>query len=552
LIKFGSCTLDSSARTLACDGRSAHLSGKAFQLLLLLIEERPRVVPKEELFQRLWPDTFVSETNLAGLVKEIRAALGDDAREPRFIRTAHRVGYSFVGEVEESAPQNRPLDSVAVLRFTNLSGQPDCDYLAEGVADALINSLSSVGGIRVSPRMASFRFGDGDDFAELRRQLRVRAVVMGRVRLDGTSLSLQCELVDLDSNSQIWGAQLRGTIAELQSLQDDLSRRVVAQLHVRGSVRPPAAVNAEAYQSYLKGRHHWNRRTLEGIERGILYFQAAIDADPQFAAAHAGLADSYIALASRDLFPPAQLFPRAESAALKALELAPDLAEAHASIGAINELFRWNWAAAEKSFREALRLDPGYAIARTWYAQTLAHRGEFASAVEQLTLAMESDPISYHLNTHMATVHYLARDYAQAERYVRRSFEINPYHEPAHFTLGLALEQLGRYDEARAELERSHAITKGEPHAEAALGHLDKARDRLQRLHELAAGRHVSAVHFAVVHTALGEHDEALDWLRRAIESRSGWLVYLKTEPRFDPLRGMAGFAGVLGEIGFA
>lgn len=559
IARFGSCTLDSSARTLSCDGKSAHISGKAFQLLQILLEERPRVLTKEELFQRLWPDTFVAEANLASLVKEIRAGIGDDAREPRFIRTAHRVGYSFIGDVEEVTP-SRSIDSVAVLRFSNLSGEADFDYIAEGVADSLVNRLSTLPGLRVAPRMASFRFGETDDLAELKRVLKVRAIVMGRLRFEGTTIVVQSELVDLDTASQLWGAQFRGGIGDLQRLQDELAGSVIAKLQVREETARPsrATVNGDAYQSYLKGRHHWNRRTIEGIERGILYFQAAIEADPKFAAAHAGLADSYIALASRDLLPPRQLFPRAEAAAMKALELDPDLAEAHASIGAINEVFRWNWSAAETSFQEALRLDPSYATAKIWYAQTLAHRGDFARAVEEISVAMDADPISFALNTNMASVHYLARDYDAAERHVRRSFEINPYYEPAHFTLALACEQRGRIDEARAELERCHSITRGDPHVEAALGHLEAGagdgaagRKRLQRLHELAAARHVSEVHFAIVHAALGEYEEAMDWLGRAIESRSGWLVYLKTEPRFDPLRGLARFQKVLDEIGF-
>ncbi|HYC61992.1 MAG TPA: tetratricopeptide repeat protein [Thermoanaerobaculia bacterium] len=438
-LQFGDCTFDSSTRTLERAGEPVRISGKAWQLLELLLEARPKPIAKEELFAKLWPDTFVSDANLAGLVKEIRAAIGDDARSPRYIRTVHRFGYAFSGTTG-----SQPVDS-------SIQSGPDLETLTE----SLMKTLAAVDGLRRRKRYTQ---------------------------------------------------------------------------------------NAAVYQLYLKGRHHWNRRTSEGVTRAIELFEEAIAADPSYAPAYAGLADSYIALASRDLHPPLQLFPKAEAAARRALELDPELAEAHASMAAIDEVFRWDWPRAEAEFLTALRLDPGYVSGRVWYALGLAHRGRFDDAHAQMSIASDSDPLSFPLNANHAIIHYLGRTYDAGEELCHRALEINPHHEPAHFTLGLLHQQRGRNAEATASLEKALAISRGEPHVLAALG-------RLEDLTELARTREVSAVHFAAVYVARGELEKALSYLERAVTARSGWLVYLRTEPRFDPLRAEQRFIDLLARI---
>jgi TolB-like protein/Flp pilus assembly protein TadD len=547
---FGDCRFDAETRTLERGGKAVRLSGKAFQLLELLLAARPRPLAREELFARLWPDTFVSDANLASLVKEIRAAIGDDARQPRFLRTAHRFGYAFAGGVTE-APEPKAIDSIAVLPFANASGMSDLDYLAEGLAESLVNTLTTIDGLRVAPRVAAFRFRD-TDLEAVRRQLNVRAALTGTIRAAGERLILQVELSDLARHAQLWGSRFEAPLRDIVSLQDDLASGVVAALRVRRP-RKHYGEDAEAYQLYLKGRHHWNRRTAEGIERAIFYFESAIDRDAGNAPAYSGLADCYIALASRDLHPPLQLFPKAETAARRALALDGELAEAHASMAAIEEVFHRRWDDAEREYLEALRLQPGYLVARQWYALALAHRGRFPEAVAQMEVAAESDPLSFTLNANLAVVHYLGRCYDAGEEACAKSLEINPHHEPAHFTLGLiyqqrGCQQRGRIDDARAELERALAISRGEPHVVAALGALERsaAPARLEQLAELSLSRYVSPVHMATIHTALGAHDEALAWLERAVQERSGWLVYLRTEPRFDALREDARFAAII------
>ena len=538
---FGDCTFDSDSRTLTRNGEGVRMTGKAFQLLELLLAARPNPIGKTELFAKLWPDTFVSEANLASLVKEIRAAIGDDARAPRFVRTVHRFGYAFSGTVTET-PERNTIDSIAVLPFANRSGLGDLDYLADGLAESLINTLTSIEGLRVAPRGSSFRYTE-NDLPALRRELNVRAALTGRVRVIGDAVQLQVELNDLVRDAQLWGRQFQAPLAGLFALEEELSRDVVTALRFRITgetdrrLRKRYTENAAAYQLYLKGRHHWNRRTAEGIERAIFFFESAIGVDEAYAPAYSGLADCYIALASRDLYPPLQLFPKAEAAARKALELDAELAEAHASMGAIHEVFHWSWDRAQEEYVTALRLNPGYVTARQWYALALAHRGRIADALVQMHVAAESDPLSFMLNANTAVIHYLGRDYDAAVEHCHRSLEINPHHEPAHFTLGLAHQQRGEVEEARASLEKALAISRGEPHAVAALGNLDRDRGALEKLAELSLTRDVSPVHFATVHTALGEYDAAIEWLEKAREQRSGWLVYLKTEPRFDPLR---------------
>lgn len=541
-VLFGDFTFDSDARTLLRGSENVRLSGKAFQLLELLLAARPNPISKTDLFARLWPDTFVSEANLASLIKEIRSAIGDDARSPRFVRTAHRFGYAFSGAVTET-PERGGIESIAVLPFANRSGNPDLDYLTDGLAESLINTLTNIEGLRVVPRASSFRYREAD-LANVRRELNVRAALTGRIRVVGDVVNLQVELIDLAKDAQLWGRQFQAPLRGIFALEEELSLDVVTALRLRITgetdrrLRKRYTESAAAWQLYLKGRHHWNRRTAEGIERAIFFFESAIDADSAYAPAYSGLADSYIALASRDLYPSLQLMPKAETAARRALELDSELAEAHASMGAIHEVFHWNWDRVQEEYLTALRLNPGYVTARQWYALALAHRGRFAEALAQMTVAAESDPLSFHLNASTAVIHYLARSYDDAEELCHRALEINPHHEPAHFTLALAHQQRGRTTEAAQELERALAISRGEPHVVAALGALECSRERLEALAELSVTRDVSPVHFATVHVALGEHDRALEWLERAVDARSGWLVYLATEPRFDALRG--------------
>ena len=562
---FGDCTFDSDARTLHRDGEVVRLSGKAFQLLEFLLDARPNPVAKEDLFARLWPDTFVSEANLASLVKEIRAAIGDDARNPRFVRTAHRFGYAFSGAVTKAAGRTA-IDSIAVLPFANRSGNADLDYLADGLAETLINTLAGLGGLRVAPRASTFRYrGREEDLATVRSELNVRAALTGRIGVTGETVALSVELIDLGKDAQLWGKRFEAPISGIVALQDELSHEVVTALQLRLTGESERRLHkrytesAIAYQLYLKGRHHWNRRTAEGIERAIFFFESAIDADAAYAPAYSGLADSYIALASRDLHPARLVMPKAEGAARRALELDDDLAEAHASMGAIHELFHWRWDRAEQEYLTSLRLNPSYVTARQWYALALAHRGRASESLAQIAVPLEDDPLSFHLNATAAVIHYLGRDYESADESCHRALEINPHHEPAHFSLGLSLQQRQRFDEAAAEFERSLAISKGEPHVIAALGALeaqqgkiDAARARLDALAALSPAREVSPVHFATVHLALGDTPSAIEWLERALETRSGWLVYLATEPRFDGLRGETRFEAMVQRVGLA
>jgi DNA-binding winged helix-turn-helix (wHTH) protein len=463
-LSFGDCTFDSASRTVQRAGENVRISGKAFQLLELLLAARPNPIAKEDLFAKLWPDTFVSDANLASLVKEIRAAIGDDAKAPRYIRTVHRFGYAFSGDATEVSVAPRSVDPAAAppAAAPPTAAPPAAAQDLDTLTETLMNTLATIDGLRRRKRYTQ---------------------------------------------------------------------------------------NAAVYQLYLKGRHHWNRRTAEGIDRAIALFEEALAQDATYAPAYAGLADSYIALASRDLHPPLELFPKAEVAARRALELDPELAEGHASMAAIDEVFHWDWARAESEYVTALRLNPGYATARQWYALALAHHGRFADALAQIAIASESDPLSFHLNTNHAIIHYLARAYDAGEELCHRALEINPHHEPAHFTLGLLHQQRGRIADAAASFEKALAISRGEPHVIAALGALEKNPERLEQLGELQKTRIVSGVHFATVRVAIDDPEHAMRCLERAEAARSGWLVYLRTEPRFDPLRGEARFQELLARL---
>jgi tetratricopeptide (TPR) repeat protein len=392
----------------------------------------------------------------------------------------------------------------------------------------------------------------------VRRELNVQSAVTGRLQRRGEAVMLQVELSDLIRHAQLWGGQFEFLPEDAFRAGEELFREVALRLSPQRPAAPRKrhAPDGEAYQLYLHGRHHWNRRTREGVDRAVDYFRRAIDADRSFSLAYSGLADCYLVLGSRDLVPPADIFPKAEEAAREALQLDPESAEAHASLGAIAEVYRWDWRAAEESFARALALNENYVTARQWYALGLAHHRRFSEALAQLRLAAENDPLSVLLNSNTALVHYLQRDFAAAERYAVKALDINPYHEQAHFVRGLAAAAAGRFDDAAAELKRADEISRGEPHCIAAVGYEAARRGRSEeagrqrsRLETLALERHVSPAQFALLDLAEGRKNDALSSLERAMAMRSGWLVYLDTEPRLDELRDEVRFRAIVARV---
>lgn len=548
-LRFGDCVLDTDERVLLRAAQPVHLTPKAFHLLSFLLEVRPRAVSKSELQDKLWPSSFVSEGNLATLVKEARIAIGDDARKPIYIRTVHGYGYAFPGAVQDDpAPHAH---SIVILPFENLTGDRELDYLCDGIAENVTNAFSRLALFRVVSSHTAFRWKNSRSAPEeIGSELRVDTVVHGNVRGTMGQLRIQVDAVDVPSGSQIWGNRLRCDSDQVFRVEEDVASEVVAALELRLSADDLSRLthrytsSSHAYDLYLRGRFQWNKRSVEGLQRATEHFERAIVADPAYALPHSGIADVYAALGSRDLMPPREAFARALESATRALELSPTLAEAHASLGAIAEVHHWDWNEAGRKFRRALELSPSYTTAHQWYALHFARRGRKKEAEQQMARALDLDPLSSIGLTNAALIAYLGGDYVTAGGRIERALEVDPHSIDAQLVRGGIHEARGRFDLAIADYEtvaeRSPRFTIALAflgHALARKGHRAQAEAILQRLNTMRQTQHVSAMDSALVALALDDLDGTFEWLEKAMAEKSAWLLYLKTDRRMEGLR---------------
>ena len=560
------------------NGEAVPLTPKAFLTLLALLQNSGRTVEKEELLREVWPGTFVEEGNLTVTIFMLRKALGEGKTEPKFIQTVPRRGYRFIAPVKEVQTLERARVSrssgaggdgermsVAVLPLLNVSGDASAEYLSDGITESIINTLSQLPALRVLARGTVFRYKNLDvDPVSVGREMNVSAVLTGRLIQLGGSLIIRTELVDTDNGCQMWGEQYDRKASDLLSVQEEISRHISEKLRMKLSGAEEARLakrpttSTEAYQTYLKGRFHWNKRTQEGIEKGIEYFKRAIALDPDYALAYAGLADSYALLGAVEYaaLAPVEAMREAREATLKALEIDDTLAEAHASLAYVR-IFDWNWTEAEREYRRSIELNPSYATAHHWYAHYLTAMGRQTEAVIEMQRARELDPLSLPVNAGIGWHYYLTRLYDEAIYEYRKTLELDENFYMAHFLLGMALEQVSRYDEALASYRRAVSLSGGSPamraapgHAYAMLGRTDEAREVLAELHALSARQFVSPYHIAVIHAALGERDEAFDWLSRACDAQSEALVWFAVDPMLDSLRPDPRFAAIMARIG--
>jgi serine/threonine-protein kinase len=455
------------------------------------------------------------------------------------------------------------ITSVAVLPFMNANGDPEIEYLSDGVSESLINSLSQLPQLKVIARSSSFRYKGKDvDPQEVAKALGVEAIVTGRVTQRGDSLMISTELVDARDRTQIWGAQYNRKLTDLVSLQAEIAREIVEKLKLKVSGEEKALAkhyteSSEAYQLYLKGRFYWNKRTPDGIKKSIEYFNQAIEKDPGFALAYAGLADSYLVPANPQ--PPREKMPRAKAAAMRALELDETLAEAHTSLGRVLATYDWDWTSSENEYKRAIELNPRYAIAHQWYSGSLELLDRSNEAIAERKRAAELDPLSLTINFALGMNFYYARNYDQAIEQFQKTLELDQNFPPARTYLPAAYEQKGMYDKAIAEFKNATSLQGGSESsmATAGLGHVyavsgkkDEAEAVLNRLKQLSAHEYVSAVSIALIYSGLGEKDQAFAWLEEGYKERSFQMQGLKKEPRWDSLRSDPRFQDLLRRIG--
>ncbi len=457
------------------------------------------------------------------------------------------------------------IDSVAVLPFANATADPNTEYLSDGITESLINNLSRLPNLRVISRSSAFRYkGRDTDPRAAARELGVHAVLTGRVVQRGDSLSVSAELVDAREDRQLWGEQYNRKIADILAVQEEISREISEKLRLRltGEEKTRMAKrpteNAEAYELYLKGRYYWNKRTEEGFHRAIEYFSEATERDRNYALAHAALADSYILLGEYSVLPAKEAYAKARQAATKALELDDTLAEAHNALATVKADYDWDWPGAEREFRRAIELNPGYATAHQWYGEFLSGLGRHEEALAEIKRAQQLDPLSLIINAvNGQTLLRAGRDDLAIEQ-LRKTLEIDSNFAQAHIVLGMAYLRKGAFAEAIAEFQRATTLSPnitqykgGLGHAYARAGKSAEARKLLSELKEQSKRRYVSGCDFAAIYAGLGEKDQAFALLEKAYEQRDARLVLVNVEPLFDPLRSEPRFQDLLRRLRF-
>jgi TolB-like protein/Tfp pilus assembly protein PilF len=477
------------------------------------------------------------------------------------------AGLFFVGRYtapKASVISESPAKSIAVLPFENLSRDPDNAYFTEGVQEEILTRLAKVSDLKVISRTSTQRFKSApEDLRQIAKQLGVMHVLEGSIQKAADQIRVNVQLINALTGAHLWAETYDRKLTDIFTVESDIAKTIADTLQAKltGSeqhaiaLRPTA--NSEAHQLYLKGRFFWNKRTAGDLKTAINYFQQAIDKDPAFALAYAGLADAYLLLSGWAVASPKESFPKARAAAEHALRLDNMLAEAHTSLGQALFAYDLNLPEADREFRRAIELNPNYATARHWYAMgVLTPLGRFDDAIAESRRALELDPLSIIINADVGTVLYNARRYDQAIEQYRKTLEMEPDFYYAHWGLGQVLEMKGMIDEAIAEYEKA-AQLNDDPlplgllaHLYAKIGKTDKAREILVRLRQIATQRYVAPYTFALIHLGLGEKDQALQFLERDYEDRDGYNIALvKVDPFLDPLRGDPRFEALVQRV---
>ncbi|MCG8607679.1 protein kinase, partial [bacterium] len=455
--------------------------------------------------------------------------------------------------------------SIAVLPFTDRSPTKDQEYFGDGMAEAVINALGQIPGLKVSARTSAFQFKGGeDDIQTIGEKLGVAAVLEGSVAKSGNKLRVTAQLVKVADGFHLWSDTYDRELTDIFAIQDDLSRSIVEALRVELSSdeteisRKGHTTNVEAYNLYLKGRYFWNRRTEEGLRKSIDYFQQTIDKDPTYALAYTGLADAYNMLALWQYQPPREAFPRAKSAAKKALEIDDSIAEAHTALAYVKNYYDWDWPGAERSFKRALALNPNYAIAHHWYSDLLAGLGRHKDARIERDKALELDPLSLIINIASGLNYLYAGQQRQAIRQAKRTLEMDANFIPAHFILFQAHAHNGfnanAFPPFKVSFSAFYELTDMQQEALEARyedsGWVGVAHFMIAKHQELSEKRYLSDIWISLFYLMLEDHERSLDYMEKAYEIRNPFLVHLKGLPQFAALREEPRFQAIMKGVG--
>lgn len=644
--------LDPNKRRLTgADGKAVHLSHKPFQVLLYFIENRDRIVSRQELLDQFWEGRDVYDITLTKCVGAIRKALGENTETPRFIETRWAEGYRYIGPLEEidarvsigtkeklvsesdlddsrgdelltpteglAAPAKalehsaavlpdaapgarrsswrtyvrsaivatlliggallaykllRPappeslatIRSLAVLPLKNVPDDSNYEYLSDGITEGLITTLSQIENLKVISHGSVSRFKRKDaDPREVGRQLGVASILEGSVRRDGDRVRVSVRLVKTEDGSVLWaGETYERSINDLATLQDEITTQLATKLEAKLLGRAQAATprhsrDPEAYQLYLKGRFFWNKRTQDGIEKSIEFFNQAIARDQKYAMAYSALAESYVLQSLWGSTSSRESNAKARDAAEKAMVLDVTLAEPHVALALIKEQYDWDWIGAEREFQQALKLNPNYATAHQWYGEFLVFMGRTEESIKALRRAKELDPLSPIINTQVGYPYYCARQYDAAIVEFKNALELEPNFAPALNYLARSYQAKGMDDEAMSTFHKAVEHSGGSPVMKARLGwayaKIGKAVEARRILSELEAEsktRYVAACLIASLHVALGDKEKAFAWLDKAFQERDVLLLTLNIESHLDPLRSDRRFQDLVRRVG--
>jgi TolB-like protein/DNA-binding winged helix-turn-helix (wHTH) protein/Tfp pilus assembly protein PilF len=598
--EFGTFRLDPSARVLLRAGEVAPLAPKVVDTLVVLVEKAGRLVEKDALMRAVWPDTFVEENNLTHNISVLRKTLGNDPGGRLYIETIPKRGYRFVGEVTEivqdgqhveaaQAPQEpfpapgRPqwvhrtapavaalviltaavlwarqrflstprLRTLAVLPFQDLSGGQQQDYLSDGVTEALIGELAKLRNFRVISRTSVMQYrGTKKPLPEIARDLNVELVLEGSVARFGDRVRLSVQLLDAAKDDHLWAESYERAVAEVPRWQGQVAASVAHEIRITTTPEEKARlagrpVNRAAFEEYIRGRYYWNRRTVENIHKAIEHFRTAIHHDPAYARAYAGLADCYNQLGTVFMGskPPTETRPLAIANAKKALEIEPDLAEAHASL-AYARLYDWDWAAAEAGFRRAIQLNPSYGSAHLWYSHFLSTQRRHDEAFAEVRLAQELDPLSPIIQTQAGWALQHAGRYDEAIDQLQKVLAADPNYLWALWRLGSSSASARRFEEGIQALEKAAAVSNRSPAVLGTLaetyglaGRKEEAQKVLDELKEMSQRRYVPAIAFVHAYIGLGDTDRIFEWLETAWRYREQGIAYLAVWEDYGPYR---------------
>jgi len=545
--EFGPYRLDTVGRSLECRGEVIALPPKAVEVLAELVKRPSEVIGKKELMETVWPETFVEEANLNQMVFLLRRAL-EASNGSEYITTVPRRGYRFSGTVRTVEIPCR-IDSIAVLPLANLSSDSSQEYFADGITEALITELSKIGSLRVVSRTSVMRYkGKRLPVGQIARALRVRGILEGSVVKSGDRLRITLQLIHVGSDQHLWAEVYEGTIADVLEVQSKVARDVAAG--IRGELSRDEKtrltvsrkVSPEAYSLYLKGRYFARILTEEGQRKAILHFQKSIQCDPDYAPAYAGLAECLIELAYFFGMEPKKAFAEAKPAALKAVALDDEFAEAHAALGLLCLLDDWDWQAADAETRRAIELAPGNPYVYWKRGVYLRYAGRCDESIPVHLHAESLDPLSIVAIQEVGYALYYARRFGEAAEQMQKAIELEPAWDQLYFGLGLALLQQKRFEEAISALRTAAQKEPGNVFSVAALiyglGHAGRRKEAKRHLDQLLKKyEYVPCWFLAMAWVGLNDTERAVEALEQAFRDHEPCMVSLKVDAIFDPLR---------------